>query len=123
MMDLPYLGSMWGAQKLDGDCALFYGLRGNAMQSCDFGTTWDELDTRSEASISGGAVDDGQVLLAANSGWVMVRDDGDAWSATKHSSGVDFAAAVALGDGKFLLVGEDGVFRFPEPATEGDGDE
>ena len=118
MMDMPYLGSMWGALKLDSDCALFYGLRGHALQSCDFGTTWTELATNSEASISGGAMYDGMVLLAASSGTVMTRDDGQAWEAVKHSSGVDFAAAVALDDGTFLMVGEDGVFRFPEKATE-----
>lgn len=123
MLDLPYLGSMWGALKLSGDCVLFYGLRGHAMQSCDFGTTWDELDTGSEASISGGAMHDGLVLLAASSGTVMVRDDGQSWIAHKHSSGEDFAAAVALDDGTFLMVGEDGVFRYPEPEMQEDGDD
>ncbi len=123
MMDMPYLGSMWGALQLDGECALFYGLRGHAMQSCDFGTSWSELETGSEASISGGAMHDGRVLLAAASGAVLTRDDSRDWSETIHSSGVDFAAAVALDDGTFLLVGEDGVFRYPEAASEETGDE
>ena len=123
MLNLPYLGSMWGALRVDGECVLFYGLRGHAMQSCDFGTSWTEFDTGSEASISGGAVQDGMVLLAAASGMVMTRDDSSRWKAEKHSSGVDFAAAVALGDGSFLMVGEDGVFRYPETAAEEKGDD
>ena len=123
MLDLPYLGSMWGALQLDEECVLFYGLRGHAMQSCDFGTSWTEFDTGAEASISGGAMQDGKILLAASSGTVMIRDDGMDWTAAKHSSGVDFAAALSMGDGSFLLVGEDGVFRYPEATTEEDGDE
>ena len=123
MMDMPYLGSMWGALQLDANCVLCFGLRGHALQSCDFGDNWTELDTGAQASISGGALRDGKILLAASSGTVMIRDDGMDWQAEKHSSGVDFAAALAMDDGSFLLVGEDGVFRFPEAATEEDGDE
>jgi photosystem II stability/assembly factor-like uncharacterized protein len=123
LMDMPYLGSMWGALQLDEECALFYGLRGNALKSCDFGTTWLELDTGTEASISGSALNDGQVLLVANSGMLLVKDDSNGFLAEKHSSGVDFAAAVALDDGSFVLVGEDGVFRYPETAQQGASDE
>lgn len=123
VLDLPYLGSMWGALRLDGGCVLFYGLRGHALESCDFGTSWTEHDTGSEASISGGAAHDGQVLLAANSGMVLTRDDGRDWRAVKHSVGEDFAAAVARDDGGFLLVGEDGVAHYPEAGDGEDGDE
>lgn len=123
MMDLPYLGSMWGAIRLDEACVLFYGLRGNAMQSCDFGATWEELDTGIEASISGAAKHDGRLLLAANSGMLLIKDDSSGFNSVKHSSGVDFAAAFALDDGTFLLVGEEGVFTYPETAEEGDGNE
>lgn len=123
MLDLPYLGSMWGALKLDDQCVLFYGLRGHALESCDFGTTWTEYDTGAEASISGGALYDGQVLLAAASGTVLTRDDGRGWQEIKHSVGEDFSAAVAKDDGSFLLVGEDGVSRFPEADAEENGDE
>lgn len=123
MLDLPYLGSMWGAIQLDENCVLFYGLRGHALQSCDFGDSWTEFDTGAQASISGGALRNGKVLLAASSGTVIIREDGMNWKADKHPSGVDFAAAMAMDDGSFLLVGEDGVFRFPEASTEEDGDE
>lgn len=123
MLDMPYLGSMWGAIRLEGDCVLFYGLRGHAMESCDFGDSWEEYATGTEASISGGAYNDGLVLLAANSGMVLTQDDGQGWKAEQHSSGVDFAAVFPLDDGSFLLVGEDGVFEYPETAAEENSDD
>mgnify|MGYP001820478279 CR=1 FL=1 len=123
MIDLPYIGSMWGAMEMPDGCILFYGLRGHAQQSCDFGESWTEVETGTEASIGGGASWDGLVVLAANSGVVLTRDDGNRWNAVKHSSGVDFAAAVSLDDGRFLLVGEDGIFEYPESTTEVSGDE
>ena len=53
---------------------------------------------------------------------MLVREDGSTWQEYIHSSGVDFAAVVALDDGSFLMVGEDGVFRYPE-ANEEKGDD
>ena len=114
IIEMPYQGSMWGALKTHDECVLFYGLRGHAMESCDFGTSWTEFDTGSESSISGSAEHEGLVLLVANSGTVLSRDDRGQFSVYHHSSGVDFAAAISLGDGNFLLVGEDGVHRYPE---------
>jgi photosystem II stability/assembly factor-like uncharacterized protein len=119
-VELPYLGSMWGSLKTANGCVLFYGLRGHVMESCDFGTSWTELDTGSVASISGAAEHEGLVVLASNSGTVLVRDDNHRFIVYHHSSGVDFAAAISVGDGNFLLVGEDGVHRYPEK-EDGDG--
>jgi len=117
-MNMPYQGSMWGALETEGDCMLFYGLRGHVVESCDFGTSWAELDTGSESSISDAAEHDGLVLLAANSGTILIRDDGGSFTTYHHSSGVDFSAVHSLGDGNFLLVGEDGVHRYPELAEK-----
>ena len=113
-IDMPYQGSMWGALKTTGGCVLFFGLRGHVMESCNFGSSWTELETGSLASISGAAEHDGLILLAANSGTVLIMDDGGRFSVHHHSSGVDFAAVISLGDGNFLLVGEDGVHKYPE---------
>lgn len=120
---MPYPGSMWGAVTTPGECVLFYGLRGHVMESCDFGTSWKELETGSEASISGAAVYDGMVILAANSGTVLTRNDNNQFHVHHHSSGVDFAAAISLGDGNFLLVGEEGVHPFPEAAKDDSSDD
>ncbi len=118
-IEMPYQGSMWGALKTDEKCVLFFGLRGHVMESCDFGSSWTELETGSESSISGAAEQDGLVLLASNSGTVLIREAGGPFRVQHHSSGVDFAAVISLGEGKFLLVGEDGVHNYPE-ATGGD---
>jgi len=122
-LEMPYPGSMWGALKTSGDCALFYGLRGHVMESCDFGTSWAELDTGSESSISGAAEYDGLILLAANSGTVLSREDKGPFQIHHYSSGVDFAAVISMGDGNFLLAGEDGVHPYPEKVDEDNGDE
>jgi photosystem II stability/assembly factor-like uncharacterized protein len=122
-IELPYQGSMWGVLKSSEDCFLFYGLRGHIMESCDFGMSWTELETGSEASISGAARDDGVVLLVANSGIVLTRDDATHFTIHHHSSGVDFSSAIALGDGHFLLVGEEGVHPYPETVNKENGND
>ncbi len=122
-IDLPYGGSMWGSLQSNGECVLFYGLRGHVMESCDFGSNWTELESGTESSISGSAEQDGVVLLAANSGTVVIREGGGQFRVHNHSSGVDFAAAISLGDGSFLLVGEDGVHKYPESGSPGDSDD
>ncbi len=122
-IDLPYQGSMWGALKTGGECVLFYGLRGHVMESCDFGSSWTKLDTGSESSISGAAEQDGLVLLAANSGTVLIRKGSGPFSIYHHSSGVDFSAAISVGNGNFLLAGEDGVHEYPETDNKGEGDD
>jgi len=119
-IEMPYQGSMWGALKTSDECVMFFGLRGHAMESCDFGTSWAELETGSESSISGAAEQDGLVVLAANSGTLLIRDEGGIFTTYHHSSGGDFAAVLPLDDGYFLLVGEDGVHRYPEIVEKGD---
>lgn len=122
-MDMPYIGSMWGALRLDDGCVLFYGLRGHVLESCDFGDSWDELETGTEASVSGGAAIGQQVVLGANSGIVLTREGRGDFRAHTHSSGVDFAAVAALPDGRFVLVGEDGTFSYPERAGKEQADD
>jgi len=119
-IEMPYQGSMWGALKTNAACVLFYGLRGHVMESCDFGSSWTELETGSESSISDATEYEGLVLLAANSGTLLIKDDGGQFSVYHHSSGVDFAAVISLGDGNFLLVGEDGVHQYPEKGEGND---
>ena len=113
LMNMPYMGSMWGAIAMPGDCVVFFGLRGHAMESCDFGTSWQELETGTLASLSGAADRDGLIIMVGNSGTVLTRVSGSV-TEYSHSSGVDFAAVVPLDDGRFLLVGEKGVHWYPE---------
>jgi len=113
LMEMPYMGSMWGAIAMSGDCVVFFGLRGHAMESCDFGTSWKELETGTLASLSGAADRDGLIIMVGNSGTILTRVNGS-MTEYSHSDGVDFAAVVPLDDGRFLLVGEKGVHWYPE---------
>lgn len=119
-LELPYQGSMWGAIEREEGCVLFFGLRGHVMESCDIGTSWTEIETGTESSISGAAQNEGFTLLAANSGTILTKDDGGPFRVYHHSSGVDFASALALGGTGFLLVGEGGVHRYPEVEQDDD---
>lgn len=122
-IDLPYQGSMWGALETSEGCVLFYGLRGHVLETCDLGSSWTEIPTGSESSISGAAEFEGLVVLGANGGIILIRDDSSSFRVYHHSSGVDFSSVISLGDGNFLLAGEDGVHRYPEAVKEEDADE
>lgn len=114
-LEMPYPGSMFGIIA-NGDCLLAFGLRGHVQESCDGGSSWLELDTPTQQSLSAGAWFNGELLLAGNGGVVLQRTGNGVFSVYAHSSGVDFAAAIHLEDGSWLLVGEGGSHRFPEPA-------
>lgn len=113
-LDLPYFGSMWGAQKSAEDCVVFFGLRGHILESCDFGENWAEVEADTQSSLSGAAFDQGSTVIAGNSGAILLREGTGDFFVYIHSSGVDFASVVSMGEGRFLLVGEDGVHHFPE---------
>jgi photosystem II stability/assembly factor-like uncharacterized protein len=119
-LEMPYTGSMWGGIVSSRGCAVFFGLRGHLMQSCDRGDTWVELTTNTESSLSGAAEQKGMMVIAGNSGTVLTWAGGG-FSEHKHSSGVDFAAALPLSGGRFLLVGEEGAHIFPEADKNDDG--
>lgn len=118
-MELPYQGSMWGAQLVADGCVLFYGLRGHILETCDFGDSWQELSAKTQASLSGSAFHDGQTVLVGNSGTIVVRDSSGAFTVGSYPGGVDLAAALSLGDGRFILTGEEGIHAYPR--VEGDG--
>lgn len=117
-MDMPYLGSMFGAVVTDEDCVLFFGLRGHIQKSCDFGESWEELETGSETTLADAVVYQGKVLMVGNSGVLLEWNGDGGFTEYQHSSGVDFAGVIHLGNGRFLLVGEEGVHFYPEKRTE-----
>jgi photosystem II stability/assembly factor-like uncharacterized protein len=117
-MDMPYQGSMFGAVETESACVLFYGLRGHIQKSCDFGDSWIELETGSETTISDAVSYQGKILMVGNSGVVLEVNGDSGFSEYRHSSGVDFAAVIHLGEGRFLLVGEEGVHHYPETVAE-----
>jgi len=121
LLELPYQGSMWGAVTLAGGCFLAHGLRGHVLQSCDNGQNWQAPETGTQASLTGSVFDGQRTVLVGNSGTVVERDGDGPFAAALHPSGVDFAAVIARGDGRYLLVGEDGVHHWPVPTGENAG--
>ncbi|MDZ4731503.1 MAG: YCF48-related protein [Xanthomonadales bacterium] len=113
-LDIPYQGSMFGADVAGDGCILFYGLRGHILRSCASVGSWEELETKSENTLAGGTSHAGGVLMVGNSGVIVDYRNGGALSLHNHSSGVDFSTAIIMNDGSFLLAGEDGVHRYPE---------
>lgn len=120
-LEMPYGGSMFGIVDGGEGCVIVFGLRGHIQESCDFGDSWAELDAGTESSIAGAVRWRDMNLFVGNSGLVVVREGRGPFRTAYHSSGVDFAAVAPRGDGGFLLVGEDGVHRYPEPEAAGDG--
>jgi photosystem II stability/assembly factor-like uncharacterized protein len=117
-LQLPYQGSLWNGLAQPGGCALLFGLRGHLLHSCDAGGQWDELDTGTQASLSGGFNLADGYILAGNSGTVVEGNPDGSISASLHPGGVDFAAVIDNGPGRFLLIGEDGVHDWPPAATD-----
>lgn len=115
IIEMPYPGSMFGVAEA-GDCLLMFGLRGNAQESCGGSEDWEEIVTGTDSSLSAASLVDGAGILVGNTGVVVQRDATGRFQAGLHSSGVDFAAVVHLDAGRWLLVGEDGVHRYPERA-------
>ena len=93
---------------------MVFGLRGHVQQSCDIGDSWTELETGTESSITSAVFVDGRTIMVGNSGLVLIHDGDGNFKTGYHSSGVDFAAVVDAGDGNFLLVGEGGIYHYPE---------
>lgn len=116
-IELPYPGSMFGVIAA-GPCVVVYGLRGNVQQSCDEGQFWEEVATPVNYSLAGGAYHDGVTLLAGNSGQILIRRGNGQFESILHPSGVDFAAVVPLGEGEWLLVGDEGLHTFDGQRSE-----
>jgi photosystem II stability/assembly factor-like uncharacterized protein len=118
-LDLPYAGSLFGADIAGDGCILFYGLRGHILRSCAGSDNWEELEAKSENTLAGGTSHAGGVLMVGNSGVIVEYHNGGALTLQSHSSGVDFSTAIRLDDGGFLLSGEEGVHRYPEVSSVG----
>jgi len=117
-MDIPYKGSMFGAIAGNNSCVLFHGLRGHILRSCDGGDSWEELPKIVDATLVGAGEQDGVILMVGNSGTIVVYDDGR-FTPVIHSSGVDFSSVLGIGNGQFILTGEEGTYSYPEQTEAG----
>lgn len=117
-LDIPYEGSLFGADIAGDGCVLLYGLRGHILRSCDQGLSWEELSMASEETLAGGTGYANGVLMVGNTGTILDYQKGGQVAVHSHSSGVDFSSALVLEDGRFILVGEDGTYFYPEAKAD-----
>jgi len=104
----PYPGSMFGVVN-QSDCLVAFGLRGHIQKSCDFGDSWEILETGSDSSLMGATVrSDGTVVMVASDGAIVALDEDGSIRSRQHRRGSDLAA-VAEGPDGLILVGEDGI--------------
>ena len=107
----PYAGSWFGGLALGADRVLLFGLRGHLFLSEDAGSSWTRIETGTNATLTGAArLPSGAVLVTGLEGALLtVRDGGRSvsWRGLPAREGV--SAALPLGNGEALLIGEFGV--------------
>lgn len=117
-IEMPYPGSMFGIVRSGPGCVMVFGLRGHAQMTCDGGDSWEEMETGTQSTIAGAVYVNGKTVMVGNSGLLLTYDGDGNFTALNHPSGVDFAAVVHAGGGRFLLAGEDGIHRYPAERQE-----
>ncbi|HMB39868.1 MAG TPA: hypothetical protein VKO85_12390 [Wenzhouxiangellaceae bacterium] len=104
----PYPGSMFGLVE-QRDCIIAFGLRGHIQKSCDFGNSWDEVQTDSQQSLMGADINTTgtAVIVGAGATRIYVAPDGGV-DTEADQLGSDYAAVKVVND-SMILVGENGV--------------
>jgi photosystem II stability/assembly factor-like uncharacterized protein len=106
----PYNGSLFGAVALRDGAVVVFGLRGHVFRSDDEGATWRPLESGTNATLLAGVqTADGRLLIVGLSGTVLVSDDGRRLRLRNRPDRRGLAAALPLGDGRILLLGEEGI--------------
>ena len=115
----PYAGSWFSALALDAERLLLFGLRGSMYRTDDGGESWTRVRTRTKATLTGALlVKPGLMLVTGLEGALLVSRDGgrsvsrDAAFKPLTSQG-GISKALALPDGRVLLLGEFGARRLP----------
>ncbi|HET9032562.1 MAG TPA: YCF48-related protein [Dokdonella sp.] len=112
---LPYDGSMFGVVGFEAEHVLAFGLRGHVFESTDLGESWVDVPTDTELSLMGGTpIAGGGVVIGGANGLVLYRKEASQplSLSTDTAAGVIAGVVPALEDGKWLIVGENGVSRF-----------
>lgn len=107
----PYHGSLFSSLPLDDSTLLVLGLRGHAYRSADGGATWQEIPTETTGTLTDACrFADGRILVSALGGVLLEsRDQGQSFIIDEERARLGLSAAVCLGDGGAVLVGELGV--------------
>jgi len=115
----PYEGSFWGGLGI-GDSVIVFGMRGNLWRSDDFGDSWYELDSGGDQSLGGGTIlPNGTVVLAGLGGAVTYSyDGGQSFTGVIRPSRRGLAGVAANGDGRVIVIGEDGIDYMPDRAED-----
>lgn len=110
MVPTPYKGSYFGLTG-GGNAVIVFGLRGNAFRSTDRGANWERIDTGLQDGLTAGVVVGEQtVILASQSGRVLVSTDGGAgFSPLALEQATPASAVQALGADAVVVAGARGV--------------
>lgn len=113
LLDTGYTGSFFGLLALRSGRILAYGMLGNARWSDDLGETWHPVEGDIEQSLlTGTELSDGTVVLAGLDGAVAVsRDGGITFTNASLAERMRISAAMPMGDGEWLLLGDQGIQR------------
>jgi photosystem II stability/assembly factor-like uncharacterized protein len=120
-LELPYPGSLWHGLATDGaGTLLVLGMRGHAFRSSDAGESWQAVETHTDQSLQSAVrLRDGRIVAVGHGGVVLTsRDGGRSFSVETRPDRRGLAAVAEAPDGSWLLFGETGATRLPEPATE-----
>ena len=108
-LDVPYKGSFFGIVDAK-DAVVVYGLRGTAFRSADGGATWVKVDAGLKATIASGTrTAAGTLVLADVAGRLAVSGDDGRTFRPAGAAAVPITGIVAIGDGRFVIVGPRGT--------------
>ena len=112
-MRTPYGGSFFGVVQGGPSTLIAYGLQGTIVVSHDSGATWKKMETGVTTSFEAGTVlSDGTIVLASESGQVVVSQDGGDHFAIQPVLVEPAAGLLPLGGASVLVVGPRGAQRF-----------
>lgn len=109
----PYVGSFFGLVVGPGEQLLAYGLRGHAFRSTDRGRQWQPVALGAAGSLmAGGRLRDGRVLLADETGKLLLGDAAAERFAVLQAPQAAYVSAWAEApDGSLILAGARGATR------------
>jgi len=106
---IGYQGTLFGMTG-NRERLLVYGLRGNIFESTDAAANWRQLPTGLRTNINTAAiVDDGTIVLASQSGQLLIQRDGDADFSPLQAEMALYSGSLVSAQGRLLLVGLNGV--------------
>ncbi|WP_416394926.1 WD40/YVTN/BNR-like repeat-containing protein [Allohahella sp. A8] len=111
-MESPYEGSFFGVTGTGNvNEVLLLGLRGNMFLSTDNGATWDEINSQTDATLTGGmAQSSGRMVVVGNSGVMLFSSDhGRTFRARIRDDRLSLTSAWIVNEDKVLITGESGV--------------